>query len=225
MLFGSARRFMDVLFGSVCLSPYAKRWHVCVIDMPACYGWFQDTVFPNGVLFPVLLIFFALLLVDHFFIIYRYYILHCVCWIYCSTCDKASSCVLLSAFSVCPALHVSLLLYACIFLCLSVYFVPFILFLYDSTLGLHFLFVQCVFYYYFIWEILVLWTLIISVFPMPSDTCLLCVCRYILYLICSLYVWMCLFWCVCWWKTLFVCLFVCLFVGFPVLYMCSYVCA
>jgi hypothetical protein len=58
---------------------------------------------------------------------------------------SSSSSVLLSALSECPVVRVFSLLSACIFLCLSVYFVSFVLLLDSSTLGLHFLCVQGVF--------------------------------------------------------------------------------
>jgi len=63
-------------------------------------------------------------------------------------CYKAISSVLLAALSVCPVVRVIFLLYACIFLCLSVYFVPFILLFDVGVLGLHFLCVQGVFSVY-----------------------------------------------------------------------------
>ena len=53
--------------------------------------------------------------------------------------------MLLSALSVCPALHIFFLLYACIFLCLSLYFVSFVLLFDVGVLGLHFLCAQRVF--------------------------------------------------------------------------------
>ena len=59
--------------------------------------------------------------------------------------------MLLSALSVCPALHIFFLLYACIFLCLSVYFVSFVLLFDVGVLGLHFLCVQGVFSVYCVW--------------------------------------------------------------------------
>ncbi len=46
-----ARRFMDVLFDYVCLGPYAKRSHVCVLDMPACCEMVPGNQFWNGVSF------------------------------------------------------------------------------------------------------------------------------------------------------------------------------
>jgi hypothetical protein len=63
-------------------------------------------------------------------------------------CYKAISSVLLAALSVCPVVRVIFLLYACIFLCLSVYFVSFVLLFDVGVLGLHFLCVQRVFSVY-----------------------------------------------------------------------------
>ena len=60
-------------------------------------------------------------------------------------CYEAISSVFWSALCVCPVVRVFFLLYACIFLCLSVYFVPFILLFDVGVLGLHFLCVQRVF--------------------------------------------------------------------------------
>ena len=56
--------------------------------------------------------------------------------------------MLLSALSVCPVVRVFILLYACIFLCLSLYFVSFVLLFDVGVLGLHFLCVQGVFSVY-----------------------------------------------------------------------------
>ena len=56
--------------------------------------------------------------------------------------------MLLEALCVCPVVRAFLLLYAYIFLCLSVYFVPFILLFDVGVLGLHFLCVQGVFSVY-----------------------------------------------------------------------------
>ena len=56
--------------------------------------------------------------------------------------------MLLSALCVCPVVRVFFLLYACIFLCLSLYFVSLVLLFDVGVLGLHFLCAQGVFIVY-----------------------------------------------------------------------------
>jgi hypothetical protein len=95
--------------------------------------------------------------------------------------------MLLSALSVCPVVRVFILLYACIFLCLSLYFVSFVLLFDVGVLGLHFLCVQGVFSVYCMlpgW-CFVFWSC--SSVTMAYVVCVFFFSRYILYFICNLY--------------------------------------
>ncbi len=135
-------------------------------------------------------------------------------------CYKAISIMLLAALCVCPVVRVFFLLYAYIFLCLSVYFVSFVLLFDSSTLGLHFLCVQGVFSLYCLlpgWSFVFWsglwfqwhdWLVFLFVF--------LLFCDLLLYFIClNVFVWV---------RVLVegvVCLFVCLL---AFLYFCVHMC-
>ena len=131
--------------------------------------------------------------------------------------------MLLSALSVCPALHIFFLLYACIFLCLSLYFVSFVLLFDVGVLGLHFLCVQGVFSVYcmlpgwcfvfwscmwFQWHMLCVFSFFVDIFSIISAIYMIeCICfgacvggRRCLFVFLLVFVGVLLFLLVCVWK-------------------------
>ncbi len=125
---GSARRFWTIFcVSAVCLSPHAKRRHMCDWRQHAP-GCNKDPNFPQWYLFSLRWSSFSrFYLMDHFFIIYsiyRYYILQSVGWQYCLTHDKANinSSVLLAALRVFAFFCVPFVRSPHVLVCLAVYF-------------------------------------------------------------------------------------------------------